>query len=283
MSVITFVNVDKKEIAQTTSVAALASCMGIEHAYRTLIMSTDFNDRTMENCFFNESKKSQARSLINQMGRKNVDVSSGMEGLIRMFASNTASSEVIRSYTKPILNDRLDLLEGPKTTDIRDYQQMSTYFSNIAEYANKAYDLIFVDLNKNVPRENQEKLFSVSSVVVVGLSQTPQAVERFAQLKQANSFFTKNNVAILIGKYNPESRYTAKNIARLLNEKETPIVVPYNIAFTDSCCTGAIIDYMLSVQSLSFKNGKDGYFYEEVKKSVEALDFLRQEVDFGMK
>ena len=118
------------------------------------------------------------------MGRKNVDVSSGMEGLVRMFASNTASSEIIKSYTRPILNDRLDLLEGPKTTDIRDYQQISTYFSNIAEYANKVYDLIFVDLNKNVPKENQEKLFSVSSVIVVGLSQTPQAIEYFNQLKE---------------------------------------------------------------------------------------------------
>ncbi len=283
MSVITFVNVDRKEIAQTMSVAALASCMGIEHAYRTLIMSTDFNDKTMENCFFNENKKSQARELINQMGRKNIDVSSGMEGLVRMFASNTASSEIIRSYTRPILNERLDLLEGPRTSDIKDYQQISTYFSNIAEYANKAYDLIFVDLNKNVPKENQEKLFSVSSVIVVGLSQTPKAIEHFTQLKQTNSFFTKSNVTMLIGKYNPESRYTAKNIARMLNEKETPLVVPYNIAFTDNCCTGTIIDYMLSVQSLSFKNGKDGYFYEEVKKSIEALDYLRQEVDFGMK
>ncbi len=137
MSVITFVNVDRKEIAQTMSVAALASCMGIEHAYRTLIMSTDFNDKTMENCFFNENKKSQARELINQMGRKNIDVSSGMEGLVRMFASNTASSEIIRSYTRPILNERLDLLEGPRTSDIKDYQQISTYFSNIAEYAIK--------------------------------------------------------------------------------------------------------------------------------------------------
>ncbi len=237
----------------------------------------------MENCFFNENKKSQARELINQMGRKNIDVSSGMEGLVRMFASNTASSEIIRSYTRPILNERLDLLEGPRTSDIKDYQQISTYFSNIAEYANKAYDLIFVDLNKNVPKENQEKLFSVSSVIVVGLSQTPKAIEHFTQLKQTNSFFTKSNVTMLIGKYNPESRYTAKNIARMLNEKETPLVVPYNIAFTDNCCTGTIIDYMLSVQSLSFKNGKDGYFYEEVKKSIEALDYLRQEVDFGMK
>lgn len=200
-----------------------------------------------------------------------------------MFASNTASAEVIRSYTKPILNDRLDLLEGPKTTDIKDYQQISTYFSNIAEYANKTYDLIFVDLNKNVPKENQEKLFGISSVVVVGLSQTQQAVDNFAELKQQNSFFTKNNVAMLIGKYNPESRYTAKNIARLLNEKNVPLIVPYNITFTDNCCTGTIIDYLLSIQSLSFKNGKDGYFYEELKKSIESLDFLRQEIDFGVK
>lgn len=283
MSVITFVNVDKKEIAQTMSVAALASCMEIEHTYKSLIMSTDYNDKTMENCFFNENKKSLAHSLISQMGRTNIDVSSGLEGLVRMFASNTASSDAIKSYTRPILNDRLDLLEGPKTTDIKDYQQISTYFSNIAEYANKVYDLIFVDLNKNIPKENQEKIFGISSLIVVGLSQTQQSINNFSLLKQRNPLFTRSNVAILIGRYNPESRYTAKNIARLLNEKNIPLIVPYNITFTDNCCTGTIIDYMLSVQNLSFKNGKDGYFYEEVKKSIETLDFLRQKIDYGIK
>lgn len=283
MSIITFINVDKKEIAQSMSVAALASCMGIEHAYKCLIISTDYNDNTIERCFYNEYKKTQASTLINMMGRKDIDVSNGLEGLVRMFASNTATTKAIQNYTRPILNERLDLLENPKVIDIRDYKKMSSYFSNIAEYANKVYDIVFVDLNKNVPKESQEKIFGLSSVVVVGLSQTQQSIDNFAALKEKNSFFMKSNVAILIGKYNPESRYTAKNIARLLNEKNVPLVVPYNITFTDNCCVGAIIDYMLSIQSLTFKNGKDGYFYEEVKKSIESLDFLRQEVDYGLK
>ncbi len=40
MSVITFVNVDRKEIAQTMSVAALASCMGIEQWKIVFLMKT---------------------------------------------------------------------------------------------------------------------------------------------------------------------------------------------------------------------------------------------------
>lgn len=283
MSIVTFTNVDKKEMAQSMSVAALAACMAIEHNYRCLIISTDFDDKTIENCFFNVNKKSQATSLLTKMGRGGIDVANGLEGLVRMFASNTASSEVIKSYTKPILTDRLDLLEGPKTVDIKDYQAISTYFSQIAEYANKVYDIIFIDLNKNVPKENKEKLYALSSVVVLGLSQMQQSVDNFARLKQQSEFYNKSNVTLLIGKYNPDSRYTAKNIARMLNEKNMPLVVPYNITFTDNCCMGAIIDYMLAIQKLSFRQGKDGYFYEEVKKSTEILDYLRQEIDYGLK
>ena len=51
MSVITFINRDRKENGQTFSVAAIATCMAIEHNYKILLISTDFDDRSMEECF----------------------------------------------------------------------------------------------------------------------------------------------------------------------------------------------------------------------------------------
>ena len=47
MSIITFLNRDKKESGQSLSVAAIATLMAIEHNYRILIISTDFNDKTL--------------------------------------------------------------------------------------------------------------------------------------------------------------------------------------------------------------------------------------------
>ena len=41
MSVITFINRDRKENGQTFSVAAIATCMAIEHNYKMLLQKAE--------------------------------------------------------------------------------------------------------------------------------------------------------------------------------------------------------------------------------------------------
>ena len=118
MPIISFVNRDVRETGQSLSVAAVASVIAIEHNYRVIVISTDFNDRTLEESFYQESR-SNATSFLKNMSTKISDISSGSEGLIRTFASNRASADMIKSYTKPILKDRLDVLPALKTTDYK--------------------------------------------------------------------------------------------------------------------------------------------------------------------
>ena len=284
MSIITFMNIDRKETGQTISCASLASCMSIEHNYKSLLISTDFRDNTMERCFFNVNKKNNTlNNVMSGMTRNpnSVDVSNGLEGLVRAFASNRASADLIKTYTRPILNGRLDLLVSPKTIDIKEYAQISTYFSQIADVANKVYDIVFIDLNSNIPKENQAKLMSLSDVIVIGLTQRQDGITDFYRLKEKNEFYRKSNVVLMVGKYNPESKFTGKNISRYLNEKDLPLLVPYNVTLADYSDEGKMIDYLLNVQKLSFQEGNDGFFYSEVKKSAERLDYIRQAVILG--
>ena len=103
MSIITFISEDIKETGQTISISAIATAMAIEHNYKILLVSTEFIDKTLENCFWDSSNR-----LTGLFARSNVmDVSNGLEGLIRTFASNRASGDIIRSYTKPVLKDRV--------------------------------------------------------------------------------------------------------------------------------------------------------------------------------
>ncbi len=282
MSIITFINKDMKESGQTLSVAAIATLMAIEHNYRILVISTDFNDKTMEDCFFNsiggiggKIKNLYSKSL-------NADIANGLEGLIRMFASNRADKDVIRSYTKPILKDRLDILQPPKTKDFKEYSNISTYFSQIADVANTAYDMVLVDLSNKVSEENTRKLMDISSLVVVGLNQNMKSMINFEMLKKEDEFYRRTNVLILIGKYNLHSKYTAKNIGRFLKEKNVPIVVPYSILFADDCTEGKILDYFLSLQALRSGDTKNLYFCAQVREAVEKIDYLRQAYEFGL-
>ena len=48
MAIIVFNSNEKKETGQTLTTAALATYMSIEHNQKMLIVSTDFNDGTLE-------------------------------------------------------------------------------------------------------------------------------------------------------------------------------------------------------------------------------------------
>src|SRR5574344_548488 len=231
MSIIAFINRDKKETGQSISASAVATCLAIEHNYRILLMSTDFNDKTIENCFWSVNTKKSINQFLNT-GNK-FDVSNGLEGLIRTFASNRASNDMIKSYTKPVLKERLDVLPGPATSDYKEYCALSTYFTQIADVANTAYDIVIVDLSNEIPYENQKKLLIISDLVLVGLNQNMTSINNFMNLKSEDEFYRKSNVILSIGRYNPDSKYTNKNVARFLNEKNVPLVIPYNILLSD--------------------------------------------------
>ena len=115
MSIITFVSEEMKETGQSMSIAAIATAMAIEHNYKILVFSTDFMDTTLENCFWNQNN---ARKGLFAKANT-LDVSNGIEGLVRTLASNRVSGEVIKSYSKPVLQDRLDVLQSPKHRTIK--------------------------------------------------------------------------------------------------------------------------------------------------------------------
>lgn len=281
MSIVTFVNKDTKESGQTLSVAAIATLMAIEHNYRILIIPTDFNDKTMEDCYFDYNSGKNLKSLFAKTA--NVDISNGLEGLIRLFASNRADAQTISSYTRPILKDRLDLLQTPKTSDYKEFANISVYFSQIADVANSSYDLVFVDLSNKVPLENQQKVMDLSSLVIVGLNQNLQSMGKFERLKLNDERYRRKNVLISVGKYNPNSKYTSKNIGRYLKEKNEPIVVPYNILYADNCTEGKIIDYFLARRGIKQSNqNRDSYFCDQVREAAERIDYLRQAQEFGL-
>ena len=82
MAIITFRSNEKKETGQTLSIAAVATHMAIEHNYKILVVSTNFKDQSLEECFWDVNK---TVGLINKPGT--VGIESGVEGLMRVIAS----------------------------------------------------------------------------------------------------------------------------------------------------------------------------------------------------
>ena len=119
--------------------------------------------------------------------------------------------------------------------DYKEFINISSYFSQIIDVANSTYDIVLVDLSKKIPKQNKDKVLNISDLIVVNFNQNMTSINNFLRLKQNNEFYRKSNVLLNLGRYNPNSKYSNKNVARYLREKNVPMVVPYNILFADLC------------------------------------------------
>lgn len=56
MAIVSFWSNGKEETAKTLSIVAIATNMAIEHNFRILLVSTNYNDDTLETCYWPKDK-----------------------------------------------------------------------------------------------------------------------------------------------------------------------------------------------------------------------------------
>ena len=104
MAVVSFWGNNTKETGQTLSVVALGTEMAIDHNNKILIVSTGFNETTMEDCFWEKKKNN---GIIPENGVKTGGIANGFEGLIKVIQSNRTSSNIIRDYAKVVFKKQI--------------------------------------------------------------------------------------------------------------------------------------------------------------------------------
>ena len=278
MAIITFCSNETKETGQTLSLAAIASYMAIQHNYKILIVSTNFNDLSLENCFW-EYEKIRNVGAIKTDRNQNIGISSGVEGLIQAINSNRTNSEVVKNYSRIILKDRLDFLLSPETKSYKEYSiNVAPYYENIIQSANRYYDLIFIDLSKKMPPNKAAEILQLSDIVVMNITQRLKTINDFAQLRDSNEFYQRRNIIVLVGRYDKFSKYNNKNITRYLKEKETISTIPYNTLFFESCSEGTIIDFILKTKNITDYNDRNVNFINEIKEINDKIIFKLKEL-----
>ncbi len=281
MAIITFCSNETKETGQTLSLAAIASFMAIEHNYKILVVSTNFNDLSLENCFW-EYNKIRPTGAIKVDGQKNIGLESGIEGLIKVLNSNRTSTEIVKNYSRIVLRDRLDVFLSPVTKSYQEYAQITPYYTNILQIANRYYDLIFVDLSKKMPKQDANDILQLSDIVVVNLTQRLKTINDFMELRESNEFYQRKNVMLAIGRFDRFSKYNSKNITRYLKEKKLISVIPYNTLFFEACSEGTIIDFLLKVKNVTDESDRNSSFIKEIQAVDNSIIFKLQELQMKM-
>lgn len=279
MAIITFKSNEIKETAQTLSIAAVAAQMAIEHNYKILLVSTNFKDKTLEECFWDVNKKTP---FVNMMGKPAaVGIESGVEGLMRVMASNKTSPEIVKNYSKIILRDRLDVLPSPSITEYKDYENIAAAYPEILQLANRYYDIILVDLSKRMSEQYAENIIQISDIVVVNLTQRLKSIDDFIELREAEEFYKRKHIMLLIGRYDSFSKYNTKNITRYMKEKKPVNVIPYNTLFFEACSEAKIIDFFLKLKNVD-ESDRNYLFIKEVTNMGNNIIYKLQELQMKL-
>ncbi|MBQ6992479.1 MAG: hypothetical protein IJN50_06210 [Clostridia bacterium] len=272
MPIITFWSDGKHETGKTVSMAAIGTALSIENNYKTLLFNANYNDTTLEDCFWEEQKDAKVNIAKNS---KMVDISEGITGISKAIASNKASPEIIPNYTKTIFKNRLEVLTD-KNVLAEDYDRQKPLFKEIIKMASRYYDLVFVDLNGELDDPVVKSILECSSIVIVTTSQKLQQIKEYTKIKKEGNQIQNKNIILLLGRYDKNSKYTSKNIGRYIGEN-TVFAVPYNTLFFEACNEGKVVDYFIRYRK-SNATERNSLFVKSVQEVAEGIIYKLKEV-----
>lgn len=267
MAVVTFWNNGKEQTGKTLSLAAICTHLAIEHNYRILVISTGYQDENLDNCFWQQKKTKKNLGLFGP--NTNVAMQEGIAGLARIMKSNKLAPDHITNYTKIVFKDRLEILPSCKGNK-EEYNEIRTYFPDIIQLANSYYDLVLVDLDKQVQDEVEETILANSNIIVVNLSQRLTSINRFMEIREEKPVFKSKKTLLLVGRYDKYSKYNIKNISRYLGEKNKISTIPYNTLFFEACEEARVPDLFLSLKKTG-EDDRNGFFLAEVRRTVDNI------------
>ena len=272
MSVVTFWSNGKEQTGKTLSIAAIATYMAIEHNYKILIIATGDDDKVLNNCFWEEKKKKRNLGLFGP--NTNIAMEEGIVGLSKVMKSNRLTAEDIPNYTKTVFKERLEILQGVSGGSM-DYDNLRQLYPDIINLANRYYDLVFVDLDNELGEDLENKILGNSNLIVANISQRLTSINRFMELKKEKPILNTNKTVLLIGRFDRHSKYTVKNIARYMKEKNRAITIPYNTLFFEAAEEGKVPDLFLKVRRVD-EEDRNGFFLAELKRASENIIYRLQ-------
>lgn len=274
MSIVTFWNSGTEQTGKTLSLAAICTHLAIEHNYRILVISTGYQDENLNNCFWKPKKVKKNLGLFGP--NTSVAMEEGIGGLAKIMRSNKLSPDHITNYTKIIFKDRLEILPAFKG-DKNEYNDIRKYYPDIVNLANSYYDLVFVDLDKQVQDDIAETIMENSNLIVVNLSQRLTSINAFMNIREEKPILKSKKTLLLIGRYDKFSKYNIKNISRYMGEKNKVSTIPYNTLFFEACEEARVPDLFLSLRKTG-EDDRNGFFLAEVRRTVDNIIYRLEDL-----
>ena len=274
MAIVTFWSECKKEVGQTAAAIAVATQMAMEHNYKILLISTYNNDELKE-AFWQEQKQKKGLAGLFE-GNKKVNIDSGIQGLAKAVNSNKLTPEMITNYTRIVFKNRLEILDGYTDEEMK-YEDIYNTYPSVILNASMYYDIVIVDLNRNIENEINDKILETSNVIMYGMTQKNSNINNYIESKTNGYIKNKKNILTYLGRYDKFSKYNSKNISRYLKSRKDIDYMSYNTLFNEACDEGTVADLFLKLKPMK-TDDKNVTFLNEVRKLSESIIYKIQEL-----
>ena len=198
-----------------------------------------------------------------------------------MIRSNKLTPEIITDYAKILLTNRLEVLLGVEG-DFEQYKQIKAKYAQIISLAGKYYDMVIVDLDKNIGSQETVDILNTSDIVVALVPQRAKEIEKIQKMINEKTVLNDQKTIMTIGKYMENTKYNAKNITRnLLKQKDMIRTIPYNNLFFEATQEGTVIDLFLNLMRVKEKDSNYNFVQEInnlneiVKGKYELLQMIK--------
>lgn len=279
MAVIGFWGGDTKESGQTLSATAIATYMCVEHNLRTLLVDATFHDDTMERCFWRVGNDN--KSTVAMLNKGKIDISSGAEGLVSAIASNKTTPEIITNFTRVVFKNRLDVLCGLKTNVPTEFTKSLMLYKDLLLFANKYYDLVFIDLEKTLSKETTRVLLENCHVIVYSFSPNLRQISTYLTDMRKNSDILKPEKVIpLLSKADDKSKYNQKNVTRFIKNKKEVAAVPYSPIFMEAASEAGVANFYLQARLSAATSARNSLFLKSVDNTCKTINKKLEELKF---
>lgn len=278
MPIVTFWSNNEKAIGQTVSAAAAATVMAMEHNYKVLLISADVQNDSMENCFgAQQSNKDLLKTIVSG---PQINLDTGINGLLKMAESNRVTPEIIKDYTKIIYKNRLEVLYSSTNKEIPVETQLE-YFKTIILNASRYYDHIFVDLKKGMKYKQILDILDISNAIVLNTEQGTKTLEKFFKIQEMQKYIKEYKIIWNICRYDKSSKYNTKNLTRTVWKRQTVYNVPYNTMLFEATSEGMIAELLLRIRTIKNED-ENTELLKELKNLTEGILIRYQELRMRM-
>lgn len=277
MSIITFWSNNRKAIGQTVAASAAATIMAMEHNYKVLLLSADFNNHSIEDCFgAQESNKNIIKTLIR---KPQVTIDSGIQGLLKLADSNRITPDVIHDYTKIIFKNRLEVLYSPMDIEQEKQEDIMEKFKTIILNASRYYDYVFVDLEKGSKHEAEAEILQASDIIVANVQQGMNSITSFLATDEMKAYADK--MIWNLCRYDKKSKYNTKNIVRTILKRKAVYETHYNTLVFEACQEGNLVELLIRFKTIKDED-ENALFISKIEELNNGILLKYQELRMKM-